>query len=104
MPKGSTYPTIKLGTKITSRKGKHQGVVSKIESRCFVITRPSGKTVKITNSKVVSTFKRLVDGETLAFQKNPGQGGISYTVIIERGVIAALGANVKETPKGYKLA
>ena len=103
MPKDTTT-TISTGTVITSRKGKYQGTVSKVTLRGFVITRPSGKTVTITNRKIVDTFKRLVDGEILAYQRNPGDGGISYTVIIERGVIAALGANVIETPTGYKLA
>jgi len=94
---------ISVGIEVYSRRGRLQGIVSNVNSSGFILTRPSGKTVKITNRKVESTFARLVNGETLAYQRNPGDGGISYTVAIERGVIAALGGWVIETPTGYKL-
>jgi hypothetical protein len=104
MPK-DLNPTIRLGAVIKSRTGKVQGTVIKIDSKRFIIERVNSlKLQSITFSMVNKTLARLKRGETLGYQKNPGQGGISYTVLVERGVIAALGHRVKETPKGYKLA
>ena len=95
---------IDINTEITSRHGKLIGVVTRADSKGFIFTRPTGKTVKITAGKIKKTLLRLQQGETLRYQANPGDGGISYTVAIERGVIAGLGDQVKATPKGYVLA
>ena len=94
--------TIKLGTKIISRTGKLLGTVTSHNRGGFVVTRESLSTQTITNKRIFSAFDRLVNGETLAYQRNPGQGGISYTVLVERAVIAALGGWVVETPTGYQ--
>jgi len=95
---------IKINTEITSRHGKSIGVVTQSNGKSFTFTRATGKTVKITASKIKSTLQRLQQGETLLYQRNPGEGGISYTVAIERGVIAGLGDQVFDTGEGYILA
>ena len=95
---------IDINTEITSRKGKLIGIVTESTPKYFVITRPSGKGVKITAGRVQSALKRLQQGETLLYQRNPGAGGISYTVADERGVIAGLGDQVTDTGEGYILA
>jgi len=95
---------IDINTEITSRHGKLIGVVTRSDSKGFIFIRPTGKTIRITASKIKKTLLRLQQGETLRYQANPGDGGISYTVAIERGVIAGLGDQVKATPGGYVLA
>ena len=95
---------IDINTEITSRKGKLIGIVTESDGKSFTFTRPTGKTVRITASRVLKTLKRLQQGETLRYQANPGDGGISYTVAIERGVIAGLGDQVTDTGEGYVLA
>tara|TARA_R100001443_G_scaffold16436_2_gene26481 strand:+ start:321 stop:644 length:324 start_codon:yes stop_codon:yes gene_type:complete len=63
--------------------------VTSHDSKGFVMTRnASGKTVRITKSKTVKVFARLATGERLPKQSN---AGISYTVAIEAGIVAALG-------------
>ena len=95
---------ININTEITSRHGKLIGIVTATDDKSFTFTRPTGKTIRITASKIKKTLLRLQQGETLRYQANPGDGGISYTVAIERGVIAGLGDQVKATDKGYVLA
>ena len=48
------------------------------------VTRPSGSTVKISESIVERTHGRLESGEAIPFRK------ISYTVAIETGCLAVL--------------
>lgn len=95
---------VAINTEIMSRHGKSIGVVTESNGKSFTFTRPTGKTVKITAGKIRKTLQRLQQGETLRYQANPGDGGISYTVAIERGVIAGLGDQVKATPEGYVIA
>tara|TARA_R110002020_G_scaffold358855_3_gene571475 strand:- start:2543 stop:2833 length:291 start_codon:yes stop_codon:yes gene_type:complete len=95
---------ISINTEIRSRRGKLIGIVTESDGKSFTFTRPTGKTIRITASKIKKTLQRLQQGETLRYQANPGGGGISYTVAIERGVIAGLGDQVTDTGKGYVLA
>jgi len=95
---------VAINTRILSRKGKVLGIVTESNGKSFTLTRPTGKMVKITAGKILKTLQRLVSGETLRYQANPGDGGISYTVAIERGVIAGLGDQVTDTGEGYVLA
>jgi hypothetical protein len=50
----------------------------------WVVTRPSGSTVKISESIVKRTRGRLESGEAIPYRK------ISYTVAIETGCLAVL--------------
>ena len=71
----------------TQRKYKVQDVTEK----GFTISRESGGTdQKITWAMVQKTLGRLKNGEQLEYQANASQGGISYTVAVETGVLFAL--------------
>lgn len=60
-----------------------------------VLTRlSSGKEVAISRKMIEHTQERLESGEKLLKQKNQKKGGISDTIAVEAGVIAALGTSV----------
>jgi hypothetical protein len=80
---------VNVGDTFTSRTGAKY-TVTETRPNGFTITRTSGKTVRISARKVQQTAARLQAGERLAFQRNPKDGGISYTVAVEAGVVYAL--------------
>lgn len=80
---------ITVGDVFTSRTGA-QYTVTETRHNGFTITRTSGKAVRISARKVQQTAARLQAGERLAYQRNPKDGGISYTVAVEAGVVYAL--------------
>lgn len=94
-----TTKPVKKGMTITSRGGSTYKVVS-TSPKGFTIKRSSsGKTVKISGKLVSRTLERLEKGEALKFQCSGNNGGISYTVAIEAGVIGALENIVKVDSK-----
>ena len=57
----------------------------------FTIARAStGKEVRISEKLCRSSLTRLISQGYLSYQSNQTQGGISYTVAIEAGVVYAL--------------
>jgi len=86
--------TISIGDTITSRGGSTYTVTAiRTEGRGkgLTITRASsGKEVRISDRMVQNTLSRINKGEEIKFQKNQTQGGISFTVAIEAGVIGCL--------------
>ncbi len=80
---------VNVGDTFTSRTGAEY-TVTETRDNGFTVTRTSGKEVRISARKVQQTAARLRGGERLAYQKNPKDGGISYTVAVEAGVVYAL--------------
>ena len=74
---GSTYTVTEIRT-----EGRGKGITIKRNS--------SGKEVRISDKMVQTTLSRLENGEEIQFQKNQKNGGISYTVAIEAGVIGCI--------------
>ena len=97
---------ISVGLVIESRGGSRYTVCevwTEGRARGFSIVRESsGKVVRISDRKVQATLARLEAGELLAFQASPRNGGISYTVAEEAGVVAAL-APLVETDRGCRV-
>lgn len=85
------------GATVTSRTGRVYAVLGSDE-RAITLQRESGKTVRITRSKVEKTAARLLAGEVIPVR------GVDYTVAIEEGTIAALGDLVELGEEGYRLA
>ena len=91
---------MKVGDKFVSRGGASYSVVTIVKTG-FVIRRSStGKEVKISSRMVNRCRSVLLDGGTFAYQKNGSQGGISYTVAIEAGVVYALGDDIQQSESG----
>ena len=86
--------TISIGDTITSRGGstyKVTAIRTEGRGKGLTITRASsGKEVRISDRMVQNTLSRINKGEEIKFQKNQTQGGISFTVAIEAGVIGCL--------------
>ena len=91
---------MKVGDKFVSRGGASYSVTSIVRTG-FVIRRAStGKEVKISSRMVSRCLQVLLEGGILAYQKNGSQGGISYTVAIEAGVVYALGNDIQQSESG----
>jgi len=85
----------------SSRTGAEYKVISWDDRGGFVAERVStGKTVKVSGALIDRITDGLRAGQTYAFQKSGVNGGISYTVAIEAGVIFALGTLVETATKG----
>ena len=83
-------PRVSIGDTFTSRTGSRYTVTEVRPDGGFTISRDGGKPARVSGRMVARTLARLEAGERLAFQKNAPQGGISYTVAIESGVVYAL--------------
>jgi hypothetical protein len=81
---------LRRGRILKSRTGRRYKVVDYNDKRFTIQREDSSSTVNITRSKIESTYQRLLQGEALAFQANPSNGGISFTVAIEVGVVWAI--------------
>jgi|TARA_R110000824_G_scaffold214216_4_gene400508 hypothetical protein len=92
---------MRLPDKYTSRKGVIYTVVSTDGKGGFTAAKPGGKTVKISGRLIARVKAAAENGATFKFQANGPQGGISYTVAIEAGVVYAVG--LKATDKGWAL-
>ena len=86
-----TRSTTPVGATFTSRGGAAYTVTEDRGDKGFTITRDStGKSVRISGRMIASTIARAQAGESFAYQANATQGGISYTVAVEAGVVYAL--------------
>ena len=81
---------LRRGRILKSRTGRKYKVVDYNDKRFTIQRVDSNSTVNITRSKIESTYQRLLQGEALAFQANPSNGGISFTVAIVVGVVWAI--------------
>lgn len=87
MPRSTTH----VGASFTSRGGAAYTVTEDRGDKGFTITRDStGRAVRISGRMIASTIDRAQAGESFAYQANATQGGISYTVAVEAGVVYAL--------------
>tara|TARA_R110002110_G_C12989704_1_gene674607 strand:+ start:110 stop:517 length:408 start_codon:yes stop_codon:yes gene_type:complete len=90
------------GEEIQSRYGKKLGDVFSVDDKGFYMKREkSGKMLRISWMTCRRVWARLLNGETIKFQKSIKDGGISYTTAVERCVISALGNLVMTTDIGY---
>lgn len=65
-------------------------VVAEITEKAIIVTKTSGKQVKVSRKMVDKIAIGIASGQTYAKQANGPQGGISYTCAIEATVVAAL--------------
>jgi len=80
---------VRKGRVFHSRTGRKYKV-QEVNETGFTISRESGGTnQRITWTMVNKSLKRLEDNP-LRYQANASQGGISYTVAVETGVLFAL--------------
>ena len=80
---------IKEGAVFQSRTGSQYHIKEVMKSGFLVQSLTGKKPVKISMQAIKKTIDRLQAGEELVFQKNTSNGGISYTVAIEAGVVFA---------------
>jgi hypothetical protein len=85
-----TPASVAVGDTFHSRTGRQYTVTEVRSDGGFSIARDGGKPARISGRMVARTLARLEAGERFAYQKNATQGGISYTVAIESGVVYAL--------------
>ena len=86
----SIIKKLETSSTLKSRTGTEYKIKS-FDAKGFTLSRmTSTSTVRITRRRVEDTEKRLRAGEALKFQRNKSQGGISYTVAEEAGVVWAL--------------
>lgn len=86
-----TSSPIVVGATFTSRGGASYTVTEDRGPKGFTIARAStGKAVRISGRMVASTIARAEAGESFAYQSSRPNGGISYTVAVEAGVVYAL--------------
>ena len=85
-----TRAPVSVGDVFESRTGRRYSVSEVRSDGGFTVTRDGGKPVRISARMVARTLARLEAGESFAYQRNATQGGISYTVAIEAGVVYAL--------------
>ena len=82
---------INPGDTYQSRGGSGYTVQSVRPDGGFIARRDStGKCVTVSGRMIARTRTAALNGATFAYQKNGAQGGISYTVAIEAGVVYAL--------------
>ncbi len=73
--------------------------VREVTEKVIILARiASGKTVRVSRKMVESTHARLIAGETLTKQASAPKGGISFTIAVEAGVVAALGSLIRYQP------
>jgi hypothetical protein len=87
---------------ITSRGGSTYKVV-KADTNGFTVQRSTGSFERVPNSTVQRALATLESGQELKFQHSSTDGGISYTIAIEAGVIAALTPLVKRNARTFSL-
>ena len=85
-----TSSPIVVGATFTSRTGSTYTVTEDRGPNGFTITRSSGKAVRISGRMIASTIARAEAGESFTYQRSRPNGGISYTVAVEAGVVYAL--------------
>tara|TARA_A100001515_G_scaffold43865_1_gene34527 strand:- start:430 stop:741 length:312 start_codon:yes stop_codon:yes gene_type:complete len=88
------FAHIQEGLVFQSRTGSRYKVTAVKDTKFSIQSLTGRAPVTITKKRVDDALSRLKAGEELAFQKNRPQGGISYTVAIEAGVVFALGEMV----------
>jgi len=96
---------LKISTVAKSRTGTEY-LIKSFDQKGFTLSRrTSSSTVRITRRRLEDTIRRLQEGEQLKFQRNKKQGGISYTVAEEAGVVWALSSIIHiDTPnRVYRL-
>lgn len=105
MTHNHALPRVFIGATYSSRTGSDYRIVSIDKKGGFTAERiKTGKTVKISSSLLRKVAARADAGETFAFQRNAPQGGISYTVAIEAGVVHALGLIADTSARCYRSA
>lgn len=87
---------------ITSRGGSTYKVV-KADTNGFTVQRNTGSFERVPNSTVLRALAKLEAGQELQFQRSSTDGGISYTIAIEAGVIAALTPLVRKNARTFSL-
>ena len=65
-------------------------VVADITEKAIIVTKTSGKQVKVSRKMIDKIAIGIANGQTYAKQANGPAGGISYTCAIEATVVAAL--------------
>ena len=99
----NSHSPVRIGATYASRTGAEYRIVALDSRGGFTAERLStGKTVKISGAMLRKTAARAAAGETFAFQRNAPQGGISYTVAIEAGVVHALGLTADTSARCYR--
>jgi len=83
------FPHVQPGAEFQSRTGRLY-TIGEVTARRFEVIRDGGKPCLVSWKLVNSTLDRLQSGEVLTYQANGRQGGISYTVAVESGVLFAL--------------
>jgi hypothetical protein len=83
--------SVSPGDTYKSRTGALYTVQSVRPDGGFIARRDSsGKCVTVSGRMIGRTRTAALNGATFAYQRNATQGGISYTVAIEAGVVYAL--------------
>ena len=93
---------VNVNNVIKSRGGSTYKVV-KADENGFTVQRSTGSFERVPNSTVLRALAKLEAGQELSFQQSSSNGGISYTIAIEAGVIAALKPLVKKNARSFAL-
>jgi hypothetical protein len=100
-----TLPRVFIGATYQSRTGSEYRIVALDRKGGFTAERiKTRKTVKISSSLLRRVSARAAAGETFAYQRNSPQGGISYTVAVEAGVVYALALSADDATRTYRSA
>lgn len=100
-----TLPRVFIGATYNSRTGSEYRIVALDKKGGFTAERiATGKTVKISSSLLRKVSARADAGEVFTYQRNAPQGGISYTVAVEAGVVYALGLVADDATRTYRSA
>lgn len=88
---------VNAGETFENRTGTTYSVLS-VDEKGMTLTKSSGKTQRVSAKSIERAGELLKKGEVLKFQANGSQGGISYTVAIESGVVFALSKVMEVVP------
>ena len=83
---GSKFTCLKI-----DEKGNH-----------WIIRASTGKVLKITARSIGRVKERIERGEEFKFQKNPPDGGLSYTIAIEAALAAICNLQPDTSARVYR--
>ena len=95
-------PRIVIGAVIKSRTGREY-IFESADEKGFCLRRPGkDSTQRITAKKILRSLKELNARGYARFQRSPRDGGFSYTVTEEIGIVWALGDRVTVINNQYQ--
>ena len=95
-------PRIVIGTVIKSRTGREY-IFESADEKGFCLRRPGANSIqRITAKKILRSLRELNERGYARFQAYPKDGGFSYTVTEEIGIVWALGHRVTVANNQYQ--